>query len=146
MKTGLLALLLALGFAAPAWSAVTWATVRNQDCTGLRAATVTVSISGTPTSQATTAAICCTGAGTGFCDDRNTAGKWFSKQVSLVAVGSGAYTVGGDPIPTQALANTQLDTITNWQCEFLTDNAAATPAAGGTIRFPVMVPNGGTPA
>jgi hypothetical protein len=133
--------------AAPAWSAVTWGMIRNSDCTGLRAASVMVSIAGTPTTQTTTAAVCCLGAGAGFCDNRNTAGVWFASGASFVAVGAGAYTLGGDPIPGSELQKTHIDTITNWQCEFLVDNTAATPGtASGVIKFPVMTPNGGNPA
>jgi hypothetical protein len=111
--------------------AATWGSIRNQDCTGLHTATATIA----GTAQPTNSAMCCSGAGAGFCEGRDVPGAQFLKSVTLLATGS--YTVGGDPVYEQALRNLQMDVVTNWSCQLVLDNT------GATIRFPMMVRNGG---
>lgn len=72
-----------------AHAAVTWTIVTNNDCTALGAAT-----------GLTTANVnCCTGAKSGFCDQRGTAlGTEFSRIVYAVTSTGNTYTTGGDAI------------------------------------------------
>lgn len=109
-------------------SAATWNTVRNQDCTGARAATVTLTAG---TTQATVSAQCCTAAGVGTCNERQNFGSLFEVMVTLV--GNGTYGAT-DLIDATQFQRTGLNSFVYALCNPVVNNAEPP----GAVMFPVL--------
>ena len=122
-----------LGLALVLWAGVanaaTWTLVTNQDCTGFRAATVTVSAGVT---QAASGVNCCTGVKAGFCGKRMNFGDLF--EVITYAVANGNYTgAAGDTVSAAKLAKLGLANLVYASCNPVVDDQATTATAAMVV-------------